>query len=147
MEKIFDRAVSGLRRTHVDALFLSLVAAEMLSLKSVRGVFKWNLTWLDEHTPAYTRNENWKGINVFDALRPRKRTPEKIAAAVRGASVRKAAREATAATGGGLSNDGTSNSKECQLSNEDRESDSDSPSSQLTTEDVRAEDDMRLDYS
>ena len=76
MEKIFDRAASDLRRTHVDAFFLSLVAAEMLSLKSERGVFKWNITWSDEHTPAYTRNNNWKGINVFDTLHPRKRTTE-----------------------------------------------------------------------
>ncbi len=49
---------------------------------------------------------------MFDALRPRKRTPEKVDAAASAASARKAIREATVATGTGLSNDVTSNINE-----------------------------------
>jgi hypothetical protein len=47
-EWIFDRAKSGIQVRNIDALFLSLIAADIITLeKSRTGVWQWNIVWID----------------------------------------------------------------------------------------------------
>ena len=51
MEKIFDRAAGGLKRTHLDALFLSLEAARVLCAEKRKGgTMQWNIHWSEDGT-------------------------------------------------------------------------------------------------
>jgi hypothetical protein len=78
IETIFDRAASGIKRTHVDALFFSLAAAGIVDIeKSLSGVIRWNLCWENITTPSYNNNDKWLGINLHSAQRIRRRTPQK----------------------------------------------------------------------
>jgi hypothetical protein len=54
VERIFDRAFSGIRKVDVDAVILSLLAAKLVSLGlSKMGVMVWDLVWTDSNTPRY----------------------------------------------------------------------------------------------
>ena len=76
-----DRAKSGIKKTHVDALFFSLATAKILDLEKVDGVISWNLCYhRDVANPLndkrkYNIDDSWKGVNVFDINRPRRRVP------------------------------------------------------------------------
>ena len=76
VESIFDRAMSGIKKRNVDSVFLSLAAARLIQIKRVNDtVQRWELVWLDQDTPAYSRDENWEGVNLFDPSKPRSRIP------------------------------------------------------------------------
>lgn len=81
IETIFDRAKSGVKKTHVDALFFSLAAAKILDLEKVNGVIHWNVSYdydienpLNE-TRRYNIDSSWKGVHLFESTRTRRRIP------------------------------------------------------------------------
>ena len=54
VERIFNRAFSGIQKVDVDAVILSLLAAKLVSLGlSKTGVMVWDLVWTDSNTPRY----------------------------------------------------------------------------------------------
>ena len=62
MEKIFDRAMSGMKRSHIDALFLALEAVQILVIEKVKGsTVQWDLVWKDDNTPIYESDDSWWG--------------------------------------------------------------------------------------
>ena len=85
-ERIFDRAASGVKRTTVDALFLSLSALGFIDVERVGGVLRWNVTMRDADTnpnpqPCFLSDDAsaWSGLNRHPPDRTRKRNPEFIA--------------------------------------------------------------------
>ena len=52
LENIFDLPHYTVKRVHVDALFLSLAATKMLSIRRDGGRVIWTLAWLDSKTPS-----------------------------------------------------------------------------------------------
>lgn len=81
IETIFDRAKSGVKKTHVDALFFSLAAAKILDLEKVNGIIRWNVLYHRDSTNPlndkrrYNIDESWDGVNLFESNRPRRRVP------------------------------------------------------------------------
>ena len=81
VEKIFDRASSGIKMTHVDALILSLTAARILEVQKVNDHFRWNVRRnnpynADAGVANYLSDDNWKGVNLHNENRVRKRKAE-----------------------------------------------------------------------
>ena len=76
LEHIFDRAAGGMKRTQVDALFLSLAAVGIMKIEKARGgVIRWNIGWNADDTPLYNNNDVWLGINLHNNTRARRRKP------------------------------------------------------------------------
>ena len=80
-EKIFDRAFSGIKKSHVDALIFSLTAAGILAIKCVGGKESWVMVNVRDESKhehewqaKYAMDHAWTGINQFDPERPRKRS-------------------------------------------------------------------------
>ena len=78
---IFDRAVSGVNRTNVDALFLSLAAVGVLVIESVNGKFRWYIAWEIDYanknmdTSFYKTDDIRIGINMHHPNKKRTRAP------------------------------------------------------------------------
>ena len=67
--------------THVDALVLSLTAARILEVQKVNDHHRWKIMRnnpynADAGVANYTSDEHWKGINLHDKHRVRKRNAE-----------------------------------------------------------------------
>ena len=84
MERIFDRAAGGLYRKHMDALFLSLIAAEIIVSKKRQGKLTWALARDtvpgDDRGggPKFLNDELWSGMHLHPSDRKRKRKPEDL---------------------------------------------------------------------
>ena len=82
VEKVFDRAFGGVSRAHIDALFMSLKAAGILTVSKRGSKFVWGLTRSSipgqegGGAPLLVRDELWRGINLHEADRVRKRRDE-----------------------------------------------------------------------
>ena len=76
LETIFDRAAGGMKRTQVDALFLSLAAVGIMKLEKAKGgILRWNIGWNVDDTPMYMNPQIWIGMNLHNQTRVRKRKP------------------------------------------------------------------------
>lgn len=75
LEMIFDRAASGIKTTHIDALLLSLASANILTIERVHDEDRWCVmrTVAESGTPNYLRSEVWTGVNLHDEQRTRRR--------------------------------------------------------------------------
>ena len=74
---IFDRAMSGVYKYHVEAMFLQLISAELLTLQDRDGKLKWTVardTTSNAIFPPfrYECDTNWDGIVLQDAKKPRR---------------------------------------------------------------------------
>ena len=78
LERIFDRAAGGIKATHIDALLLSLASANIIEVQRVQGEDRWNIkrSKADGGTPNYRKDEYWRGVNLHDEKRGRKRDAE-----------------------------------------------------------------------
>jgi hypothetical protein len=82
IKKIFDRGFHSVKKSHVDALFLSLVGCGIVDLESISGEIRWNLC--REKTtgnayndcPVYQRDSAWVGLNMHDPERSRRNDPD-----------------------------------------------------------------------
>ena len=80
IENIFDIASYEIKHVHVDALFLSLAAANIIVLQRHKSTTRWNISWLDDDTPAFQKDTCWQGVNTFPPTRTRMRTPRNVPA-------------------------------------------------------------------
>jgi len=72
IEKIFDRSFSGIKRSNVDALFLSLTAAGIIQIeKTSAGVVRWNICYSDDSSAVYLMDNVWTCINMHQPDRTR----------------------------------------------------------------------------
>ena len=82
VEKVFDRAFGGVGRAHVDALFMSLKASGILTVakrgtKFFWGIARTNIPGLEGGgAPLLDRDEMWRGINLHNENRGRKRSDD-----------------------------------------------------------------------
>ena len=73
-ECIFDRASSGVLVRNIDALIMSLIAADILTMeKDRKGKFVWSVVWVDNTTPRYMLDDAWDGVNLIPEGTPRRR--------------------------------------------------------------------------
>ena len=85
IEKIFDRAASGIKKTHVDALLLSLASANLLEIQRIHNEDRWNIARTkhpynaDAGKPVYFSLDAWRGINLYSEGRARKRNAQLVA--------------------------------------------------------------------
>ena len=73
MERIFDVPQYKIKRSQVDALFLSLSATKILHIRRDGARVLWSLAWVDDDTPVYSLDVHWTGLNLFPKSRPRER--------------------------------------------------------------------------
>ena len=78
MEKIFDTAAYLIKRTHVDALFLSLHASRILRMERASGKVRWNVTWISSDVLSFTVDDAWSGVHLHRANRPRDCKPRTV---------------------------------------------------------------------
>lgn len=72
IEKIFDRSFSGIKRSNVDSLFLSLTAAGIIQIeKTSAGVVRWNICYSDDSSAVYLMDNVWTCINMHQPDRTR----------------------------------------------------------------------------
>ena len=77
VEWIFDRAAGSILVRNIDALFLSLVANNIIQMEKNRsGDLVWNLGWIDNITPVYKNDTAWDGIHLRHEDSTRNRTVE-----------------------------------------------------------------------
>ena len=79
IERIFDRAASGVKKYNIDALFYSLAAAGIVKIEKRDRVVQWALPYEPKEDNRYIRvynyekNESWRGVNLYPETRPRRR--------------------------------------------------------------------------
>lgn len=79
LERIFDLPHYSIKRTQVDALFLSLAATKILRVRREGPRVLWSLAWVDDDTPVYFSDDSWTGVKLFPESRPRKRRTLRLA--------------------------------------------------------------------
>ena len=67
VEWIFDRAHRQVSKRCIDGLMLSLIASNIIRLKSDgSGKLSWDLGWINESTPVFLNDDAWAGVNLYD---------------------------------------------------------------------------------
>ena len=79
-EKWAKKLLMDIKRAQIDALFLSLSAAQIIVLQQHNSEARWNITWLIDDTPAFNKDSYWQGVNAHPETRPRSRVPRNVPA-------------------------------------------------------------------
>ena len=69
LENIFDRSNYEIKRSQVDALFLSMYASGLLTMERDRASMRWKIAWTDSETPAYMDDARWMGMPLLPPTR------------------------------------------------------------------------------
>ena len=83
-EALFDRAAGGISRTHVDSLFLSLIAAGLIKMTMQNNALQFVIaqeydtasnSMIESQIgrPLYKREDAWVGIHLFSENRMQRR--------------------------------------------------------------------------
>ena len=74
IEQIFDKKKSSIYKYNVEAMFLQLIAADIIDAKPVRGELKWVLSRQAASVVSafkYEVDANWSGITILDPTKTR----------------------------------------------------------------------------
>ena len=71
LENIFDRSNYEIKRSQVDALFLSMFASGLLTMERNRASIRWNIAWTDSETTGYMDDTRWIGMPLHPTTRAR----------------------------------------------------------------------------
>ena len=80
IETLFDRSAKGVKKTHVDALLLSLACAGIITIQRINDEDRWDVARtspgnVQAGTPVYLSDNAWSGINLHYENRKRVRDP------------------------------------------------------------------------